>query len=364
MLKFLIKTIGVSFYEQHAGLLLVVCYLLFGAVEGSQLISYHFALLISICSSPIVWLIIFLVWIVYAIKCYLFVKHKLALPTFNFAVEVTKLRVVKQHNIWLKVYAFMLMPILSYAALILYISIRYHYFFSLFATLIGILILLFALSFLTFKSNNYNFNPVKNWGNTRWIKINKPFWSWPLFYLFYEQPLMLFACKLVSLLTFKSILWVFADVGNDIRVFLMAMLAVVLSHAILIFNWVKFDATYLSFVRNLKISLFKRLTYWLIVLLILLIPELGLLTWLTRFDVTQIFMAVVFCMSTLFALFTLVYVLKANMERYMKHMLFFFFATMLAILAGYYLIFSIALLFVSILIFMVYYSKIDAKDIA
>ena len=364
MLKLLIKTIGVSFYEQHAGLFLVVCYLLFGAVEGSQLISYHFALLIAICSSPLVWLIVFLVWIVYAIKCYLFVRQKLALPTFSFAVEVTKIKVVKQNNVWLKVYIFMLMPILSYAVLILYISIQYHYFFSFFATLIGVLLLLVMLSFLTFKSNNYNFNPVKNWVSTSWIKINKPFWSWPLFYLFHQQPLMLFACKLISLLAFKSILWVFADVGNDIRVFLTAILAVVLSHAILIFNWVKFDAAYLSFVSSLKISSFKRVSYWLIVLMILLVPELTILTWLTRFDVTQILVAVVFCMSTLFTLFTLVYVLKADMERYMKFILFFFFITMLAILAGYYLIFSVVLLFVSILTFMVYYPKIDLKEIA
>ena len=364
MLKLLIKTIAVAFYEQHAGLFLVVCYLLFGAVEGSQLVNYHFALLIAICSSPIIWLIVFLVWTIYAIKCYLFVKQKLALPTFTFAVEVTTLKRVNQYRVWLKVYAFMLMPILSYAAIILYISIRYHYFFSLFATLIGVAALFLALSFLTLKNNNYNFNPVKNWVNTNWIKIKKPFWSWPLFYLFHQQPLMLFACKLISLLAFKAILWVFADVGDDIRVFLTAMLAVVLSHTILIFNWVKFDAAYLSFARSLKISSFKRLSYWFIVLMILLVPELTILTWLTRFDVTQIFIGFVFCMSTLFTLFTLVYMLKADMERYMKFVLFFFFITMLAILAGYYLIFSMVLLFVSILIFMIYYPKIDLKEIA
>ena len=95
------------------------------------------------------------------------------------------------------------------------------------------------------------------------------------------------------------------------------MLAVVLSHAILIFNWVKFDAAYLSFVRSLRISSFKRLSYWLIALMILLVPELTILTWLTRFDISEIFIAVIFCMSTLFTLFTLVYVLKADMERYM-----------------------------------------------
>ncbi|MES2652092.1 MAG: hypothetical protein V4663_10145 [Bacteroidota bacterium] len=363
MLKLLIKTIGVAFYEQHAGLFLVICYLLFGAVEGSQLISYHHALLIAICSSPIVWLVIFLLWIVYSIKCYLFVKQKLELPTFTFTTELSKIKKGSQLQIWLKVYVFMLMPILSYSLLILYISIRHHYFFSFFATLIGVMILFTALSFLTFKNTNYNFNPAKNWINAISFKINKPFWSWPLFYLFNEQPLMLFACKLTSLLAFKSILWVFADVGNDIRVFLTAMLAVVLSHAILIFNWAKFDATYLSFARSLNLTMLKRLSYWLIVLVILIIPELGLFAWLVGFDVIDVMLAALFCTATLFALFTLVYLLKVNMERYMKYLLFFFFITMLVILAGYYLAFSVGLLFSSILIFVNYYPKIDLKDL-
>ncbi len=364
MLKLLTKTLGLAFYEQHAGLFLVICYLLFGAVEGSQLISYHYALLIAICSSPIVWVALFLLWIAYAVKCFLFVKQKLTLSTFTFAGELTKIKKRKQYEIWLKVYAFLLMPILSYSILILYISAQHQYFFSFFATLIGIALLFAALSFLTFKTTNYNFNPVKNWININRFKIRKPFWSWPLFYLFHEQPLMLFACKLVSLLAFKSILWVFADVGADIRVFLTAMLAVVLSHAILIFNWTKFDASYLSFARSLKISILKRLKYWLITLVILLIPELGLFAWLVHFNVIQILIATCFCMATLFTLFTMVYLLKADMERYMKYLLFFFFITMLAILAGYYLVFSFGLLLGSILIFIYYYPKIDFKDIA
>ncbi len=271
MLKLLNKTIGLSFYEQHAGLFLVICYLLFGAVEGSQLISYHHALLMAIFSSPLVWLIVFTVWIAYSLKCYLFVKQKLALPTFKFAAELTKVKLISQHQIWCKVYAFMLMPILSYALLILYTSIRHQYFFSFFATLIGLSAISAMLSFLTVKSSNYNFNPVKPWVKLGLLKTKKPFWSWPLFYLLNEQPVLLFVCKLVSLLAFKSILWVFADVGNDIRVFLTAMLAVVLSHAVLLVNWAKFDASYLSFARTLEITPIKRLSYWLIVLLILLI---------------------------------------------------------------------------------------------
>ncbi|MEJ5995827.1 hypothetical protein WG904_15465 [Pedobacter sp. Du54] len=364
MLKLLTRTIVFAFYEQHAGLFLVICYLLFGAVEGAQLISYHYALLIAICSSPLVLLLVFLVWIVYAIKCYLFVKQKLALPTFKFATDLTKLNIAPQHQIWLKVGAFMLMPILCHATLILYISIRHQYLFTFFVTITGLSGIFAVFSFLIVKTSTYNFSPGKTWLNAGLIKTKKPFWSWPLFYLFNEQPLMLFACKLVSLLAFKSILWMFADVGDDIRVFLTAMMAVVLSHAVLLVNWAKFDATFLSFARSLNFTTLKRLTYWLLVLFILLIPELSLLSWLTHFYVLRVGVATIFCLSTLFSLFVLVYLLKADMDRYMKYLLFFFFGTMLTILAGYYVIFSIGLGLIAVMVFIRYYPKLDLKELA
>lgn len=364
MLKLLNKTIGLAFFAQHTGLFLVIGYLVFGAVEGSQLISYQYALVMAICSSPIIWLVVFLLWLAYSVKCYLFVNQKLDLPAHSFITSITKIKRNHQLLVWLKVYVFMLSPILLYSILILVVSLRNHYFFSFFATLIGLITLLVSLAFLTFRSTNYTINPKKNLFPRQLITVKKPFWAWPLFYLLNEQPLMFFACKLVSLFAFKSILWVFADVGDDIRVFLTAMLAVVLSHAVVVLNWVKFDATYLSFVRSLRITTFKRLGYWLMISLILLIPEFGLVAWLTHFNVLEIGLAVVFGMATLFSLITLVYLLKADMDRYIKYLLFFFFITMLAILAGFSLLFSVSLLLLSMLIFVTHYPKIDLKDLA
>ncbi|RYG17359.1 MAG: hypothetical protein EOO07_11270 [Chitinophagaceae bacterium] len=352
MLKLLHKTIGVAFFTQHAGLFLVICYLLFGAVEGSQLIPYHYALLMAICSSPLIWMIVFLLWVVYSVKCYLFVKQKLDLRNFTFSTELTKIKKNHQIRIWLKVYAFMLMPIIGYAVLMLVIAVRNQYIFSFFATLVGLTTLLISLSFLTFKSTNYNFNPKKNFVVQGLFELRKPFWSWPLFYLVHEQPLMLFACKFVSLLAFKAILWVFADLGNDIKVLLTAMLAVVLSHAVLLVNWVKFDVTYLSFVQSLPISIGRRLRYWLMVIFTVLVPELGLCAWTTHLNMPQIGGIMLFGTSTLFALFILVYLVKADMDRYVKYLLFFFFIAMLAILAGYYLLFSAALLLISMFVFL------------
>lgn len=364
MLKLLIKTIGYDFYQQHAGLFLVVFYLLFGAVEGSQLISYHFALLKAICSSPIIWVLVFIVWTLYAIKCFLFIKQKSSLHSFFFIREIAKLKVIEQYKVWMRLYAFILIPILAYAILMMYIAIRFSYYFTLFATLIGFFLLLFLPTFLTVSGFNNDFKPVGKSFGSNIIKIKKPFWSWPLFYLLHQQPLMFFACKMVSILSLKAVLWIFADVGTDIRVLLIAMFAAILSHAVLIFHLIKFDAFYLSFARAIKYGIPQKLGNWLLILVVLLLPEIALLTWIIHFDLLQLLEIVIFCIAMLFSLLTMVYVLRGMIERYIKYLLFFFFITMLAILAGYYIVFSLSLLACSIAIIVRYFTKIDFRDFA
>jgi hypothetical protein len=364
MLKLLVKTLGYDFYQQHAGLFLVVFYLLFGAVEGSQLISYHFALLKAICSSPVVWLLVLALWILYAIKCFLFIKRKFSLSSFLFIREVARVKLVQQHRVWIKIYAFMLLPILAYAAIMIYVSVRFSYYFTLFGTLVGIFSLLLIPTVLTVKNLNNDFKPVEKLSDIHILKIKKPFWSWPLFYLLNQQPLMLFACKIASLLSLKAILWVFADVGDDIRVLVIAAFAAMLSHAIIIFNLIKFDAFYLSFSRTLQHGILRKLGNWLVVLVVLLLPEIALLTWLLHFDLLPLLAIVVFCIAMIFSLLTMVYLLSANMERYLKFLLFFFFITMMAILFGYYFAFSLCLLIGILLIAVIYYPKIDLKDFA
>ncbi len=364
MLKLLIKTLGNSFYQQHIGLFLVVFYLLFGAVEGSQLVSYHLAILMAICSSPLILSLLFGVWILYAIKSYLFIAKKLKSEDYQFAKNITSLTKKEQLSLWFKIYAYLLLPILIYACLIIVIALKHGFYFTLTATTIGLCLLLFVLSFQTFRFTNYTFKQSKGWIIWPNLKVHQPFWAWPIFYLFQEQKLMLLVVKIVSITFFKAILLLFADVGNDLRVYLTAMLAVVLSHAILIFNLIKFDATYLSFSSTLPISSLKKLSYWMAILFLLLIPEFGLLTWFTKFDIIFLANGLLFCIGTMLFLFVLVYLLKTNMENYMKCLLFFFFASMMAILTHYYLWFSIACIISSILIYLWRYPKIDLKEIA
>lgn len=364
MLKLLIKTIGIPFYQQHAGLFLVIFYLLFGAVNGSALISFHTALLIGICASPLALGIFLLILTAYALKCYFFVKNRLNMAAYHFVKAVAVKPKAKQDQLWLKTYAFMLLPLLVYTALILFIAIRYQYWLSLITIIFALSLIGFVWLRLTFKNTNYNFKPTKSYINTNQVKIHQPLYLWPLFHLFQEQRLMLFVCKLVSLLVFKAMLWMFADVGNDLRVYLTALLAAVLSHAVLLNQLIKFEAFYMGFTRSLALKPLYKLGSWLLIFFLLLLPELALLSWITPFDVTHLAVAVLFCIATMLAIFTLAILLKANMEKYLMYLLFFFFVTMLAVLAGNYLWYSTLLVISSSAIYLSYTKKIDWKEMA
>ncbi|WP_235524211.1 hypothetical protein [Pedobacter sp. Hv1] len=291
-------------------------------------------------------------------------KQKLASADYQFAKTITSMPSKQQHVLWIKLYSFLLLPIIGYAGLMLLISIKHQFYFTFFATILSVFLLLAFLTIYTFRFSNFTFYVVKNWINLPAVAVNKPFWTWPLYYLLKEQRMMLLICKVFSILSFKVILLVFADVGNDIRVYLTALLAVVLSHAVLIFNLIKFDAFYAAFAKNLPISAIKRLCYWLLVFMMFLIPELIQLVWLSDLNTFQLINCLFFCVATMLGLQMLVYLLKADMERYMKYLLFFFFVSMLAILAGHYFLFSLLLISFAVVTFFWKYNRLDLKEIA
>jgi hypothetical protein len=364
MLKLLIRTIGATFYQQHIGLFLVIFYLLFGMIQGYDLILFHKALLLSICSSPLNLSILFSVWILYSVKSLFFVRQKLSQEDYSFAKELTVVSKKTQIILWIKVYSFLLVPVSCYAGLVLITSIFNQYYLSFFAAILMLGLIMISLAINTYRFSNFNFNVSRDWLNFPQLKIKKPFWSWPFWYLLSEQRIMLLICKIVSFLAFKAVLLVFADIPNDIRIYLTALLAVVLSHAVLILHLTKFDAFYNAFAKNLPVTAIKRLVYWVFVFGLLLIPEMILLLASTNISAMQFAYCALFCMASMLMLQSLVYFLKADMDRYLQYILFFFFISMFAILGSYYLPFSLAAIILSALIFLWNYNRLDLKEIA
>jgi hypothetical protein len=359
MLKLLIKSLAKEFYQQHAGFFLVGIYLLFGIVEPAQLIGYQKTLLLTGISSPIGIGIVTFSWFLYSLKVYLFIKQKQALGQYKFINEIGALDKRIQLKLWLKFYAIILLPIIIYVFSLIALCVYYHYFISFICILMVFTALIFSLSFLSYQSVTIGFLTQDRQQRYLSIIIKRPFFSWPLIHLVNEQPLMLLMCKISSLVFFKAMIWMFADVGNDTRVLLVALLASVLCHSVLVFTLLKFEIAFLSFSKSLPVSVYRRLGHWFLIFAIVLIPEWILLILSSDYNLYSIAHGFLFGLTGLFLLLTVLYIVKLNTDNYLKWLLFFFFTSMWAILGHYYLLFSLVLLCLCILYYLRIFNRTE-----
>jgi hypothetical protein len=361
MLRLLVKSLAREFYLQHAGFFLVGIYLLFGIVEPGLLIGYQKSLLLAGISSPIGLAIVSFSWFLYALKVYFFINQKLSLTQYQFINEIGKLAKNKQLKLWLSLYSILLLPIIIYVLALAGLSVTYHYLNSLFCILSVFFVFLVGLSFLSYQKVTTGFlTQEKQQIHTR-ITLKRPYFTWPLIHLFRDQPLMLLMCKLSSLVLFKAMCWMFADVGNDTRVLLVALLASVLCHAVLVLNLLRFEVSYLNFSRSLPVSIYQRLGHWLLILAIVLIPEWILLIVSSKYNLHSIIHGFLFGLTGLFFLFTALYIGKLNLDNYLKWLLFFFFTSMWAILGHYYFLFCVVVLVCCTSFYLARFHKTDLQ---
>lgn len=360
-MRLLINSLAKEFYQQHAGFFLMGFYILFGIVEPSQLIGYHKALLLAGISSPVGLAIVFIFWILYCVKSHYFIKQKLSLAQYNFVNEVSTLDERPQIKLWFALYCVILLPIIIYVLALIVMSIYHHLILSLSLILAVFAALAIGLSYLSYRSVTFGFLKKERQNTNLYIHIIRPFFSWRLFYLLNEQPLMLLMCKALSLVFFKSMLWMFADVGQDTRVLLVALLASILCHAVLVFTLLKFEIAYLNFSKSLQISTFNRLLGWLLTLLIILVPEWTFLIIASEYDLYAIFNGFLFGIAGMLFLLTLLYFVRLNMDVYLRWLLFFFFISIWSILAHYYLLYSLVLIGVCALYYLMRFDRTDLK---
>jgi hypothetical protein len=363
MLRLLINSLAKEFYQQHAGFFLVGIYILFGMVGPSQLIDYQKSLLSSAVSSPVGLVMVFTSWLLYSVKVHFFIKQKLGLTEYNFIKEIGVLDRNTQLKLWLTLYFVLLLPIIIYVLALICLGVYNHFFINVIYILFVFSALVFGLSFFSYQSVTFGFLKQERQQINSSVNIKRPSFSWPLYYLFNEQSLMLLICKILSLVFFKCVLWMFADIGNDTRVLLVALLASVLCHVVLIFTLLKFEIAYLNFNRSLPISIYKRLHRWLMIFSVILIPEWVLLIISSDYNLYSITNGFLFGLAGLFFLLILLYIVKLNMENYLKWLLFFFFTSMWSVVAHYYLLFSLVLLGCCALYYLRNFDKTDLKTV-
>ncbi|WP_367864244.1 hypothetical protein [Pedobacter sp. WC2423] len=344
MLKLWLKTFGREFFAQHAGLFLFVFYIIFGAVPPDHFKNYLIALGMTINSSPIILGILILINLLFSIKCLFFVQKQLNDPTYHF-VKISSASVKSvQLQHWIILYLFIHSPLNVINLMLIIIGIYGHFYLSA-ATLTGYIILISASpAYFTFRSVNYAFKPAIRLINYPKISVKKPYWTWPLYALLKEQTLSLIICKVLSFMLFKGIIWMFADNGSDVRIYLLSLMTATISHSILISTALKFEKNYMSFVNSLPISNWLSLFFRWITMLTLMAPELFFYSNLTGFSILNTLKGLVLCSGILLYLRMSLYFTKEDMERYLRHLFILLILSIMAIIANLYLSFSLLLI--------------------
>ncbi|SCW49697.1 hypothetical protein [Mucilaginibacter sp. NFR10] len=317
----LLKIFAGGFFRVHAGILLFVFLAMVGIVPPQYLIGYHKSLMLAMDSSWVVTTLVFTGWFIYAVKSWHYVSGQIFASGQHFLFYSSNaLSKGKQLKSWFWAQAAILLPIILYAFIAVGVGFAYHYY------LLPVCVLLYltALTYLSAVIYTRQVNRLID-GSSRSIllrlssKWRKPYFSLYIYHLFDKRKVPYLITKALSWLIITAVFYVFADVKTDFRVAGIAILAVITTHIVLIFEERKFEENDLGFSRNLPYSRPKLFLNFISVYFFLLIPE-GI--WLfSRFNPLMAAELLFVALSTAMLFHCLLYWFGLNMDKYLQWVL-------------------------------------------
>ncbi|MES2829828.1 MAG: hypothetical protein V4687_16845 [Bacteroidota bacterium] len=318
MTTLLLKLFANSFYRAHAGVLLLILFVLSGLGKPGDVKYFHFSVMLAF-SSNIMWLLVsFAVAALYALKTWVFILKKISERSNQFLFySLNSSPKAKQMVSWLTVQAAVNAPILLYLGCGALVAITYGYYLAAIMIAVFIITLFSAGAFLCYRRTG---KMVQAGEQSRILGLTaswkKPYFSLYLYHTFEKYLIKFLLLKGGSYLIITGMFVLFADVKSDIRIPQLAVLIIALSHSLLIFQLKEFEETYLNFVRTLPIS---RLYIFLSLagaLIVLLVPEL---VWiLCNFPFAVSISLLAFCLSVCLLFMSILHWIGINPDTYMK----------------------------------------------
>ncbi len=320
--KVLIRIIVTEFYKQNLGLFLFVFFIMFGMVEGSQLIYYHLSLITGVIQSTAFFSLVLMLWLIYAIKSAQFVTSQLAKPQHSFLFVLTSLPKLFQ------VFAFALVHVLIHTPVLLYAIAIATVAFDQGQWLIGMEVIVFNLLLCGILSlvSVHKLNHPSAFSNVTFFKLPRFIkkslgWFYAAF-LLNELKVITTVTKLFSYFAVYGFLQINVDHYEN-RIALMGLLVGVTAHAVVLFELRKWEDSYLLFLKNLPFSPITRYLTMIIIFSLLLLPELFLLI-THHVKLIDLIGSLLFSISFLLLLFAMVHHLKMDMDKYIQYLLILF----------------------------------------
>ncbi|MCJ8209548.1 hypothetical protein MUY27_07495 [Mucilaginibacter sp. RS28] len=315
------KIFTAGFYRAHAGMFLFIFLAMFGSVPGNQLLYYHESLMLACLTSPAFLAIVFAAWLLYVVKATFHIAGIFRLPHQQFLFYSANAIERKQlWTAWLITQFNILLPVIIYGGLTVAVGLT-HGIYT--ASIIIIIYLLFLIGIGAWMNIRLLITPADNTKESRMIRwfsnFPKPYFSLFVYHIFHAKKLPYLITKIISWVIITGVFALFADVKHDMRVAGIAVLAIAVAHAVIVFEERTFEETNLVFARNLPYSKIRLFAGFALSYLILLLPEV---IWLyARFDPVLATELMLFPLSSILLFHCLLYRLGLDMERYMQWVL-------------------------------------------
>jgi len=269
--RLLLKTVVRKFYERNAGFFLFIFFLMFGIVESTQIVNYHLSLIYGLLSSTLFLLFVCLVWILYLIKCFVFVSGFLSSAENNSILKLNNLPFLQRFSSIYFIFISIDLPVLIYVSVIIGVALHEKSYTE------AVVIILFHLLIMAIASLLFN-KKISSLSFTlfRWpsFQLNRPI-PFPLYYfgaLLNKHKVVLFTTKAFSFFALIGFMNIPLD-HYEYRTAILGLLFGTAAHAVIVFEFRKFEENYLRFLRNLPISLTNRFVQLAFVYFLLTLPE-------------------------------------------------------------------------------------------
>lgn len=366
--RMLLKIFVRAFYRAHSGMFLFtfVTLILYGFfievlnkthLPHSEIILHHLVIVLTVISSPIVFVIVLFAWLVYMIKASQFVVKLMDADSNLFLFySSTSISRSEQFRSAFLMYVMLMLPMIAYGCFALGAGIVFDTF------LIPVALLIYAVLLAA----AFAWNHVRNANSLRGLphtflnfgklfkNAPKPFYSLYLYQVMNHEKTELAVTKIVSCSLFAGGVHLLAgqdaaSVGGFIS------LGVAAAHSFMIYNSYRFERSALSFALNPPYSKTRIYFSLLTCYSVLLIPEC---LWLiTTFELMDGLLSAALILTMLMVYKNFLYMISGDVKLFLRFVFYSFLFLFFAILLKLVLIVILLNAVLSILVLSRFYYK-------
>jgi hypothetical protein len=276
------KTLVRSFYLQHAGFFLFLFVVFFGIVAPSQQPGYHYALIRGILEAPGFLALVAFAWLFYAGKVVQFVFRVLDSPEGLFLCRTSCLAPLRCYLLLLRVQHRLFLPVSGYAVIVAGVAIRRGEWVEAVAVILYVTGI-YGVSAMLYYRRMRHPGMASGRGFRRatggWRSV--PYWSILLRFLAARNRWLLAGVKVFSCGLLYLLLRLQTPEDYDLRPVYFTYSMALFGHGILLLRCRRLEARRLLFYRALAVSFATRFGQYALFCLLLLLPEILVLGWMT-----------------------------------------------------------------------------------